>query len=140
MRRINLAANFNACATLDVVVGKAGLQKLLVGQKIIIVIVYYGRGVKDCQDGEDEDNLELKGIDRPPIVRELHEECVILLKTLRVRQRGRRLQNGVFLFAKVFDTFTMADLMIAGVLSTDFSLACPCESTLVEQKLYQIRQ
>ena len=34
----------------------------------------------------DEDNLELKGIDRPPIVRELHEECVILLETLRVRQ------------------------------------------------------
>ena len=59
------------------------------------MIVYYGRGVKDCQDDEDEDNLELKGIDRPPIVRELHEECVILLETLRVRQRGRRLQNGV---------------------------------------------
>ena len=97
MRRINLAANFNACATLDVVVWKACLQKLLF---IIIVIVYYGRGVKDCQDDEGEDNLELKGIDRPPIVRELHEECVILLKTLRVRQRGRRLQNGVFFVCK----------------------------------------
>ena len=49
---------------------------------------------------KNEDNLELKGIDRPSIVRELHEECVILLKSLRVRQRGRRLQNGVFFVCK----------------------------------------
>ena len=43
--------------------------------------------------------------------------------------------NNSYKFKAIADiTFTMADLMIAGLLSTDFSLACPCESTLVDDK------
>ena len=46
---------------------------------------------KDPPDDPDEDehdqDLELKGVDSPPVVGELHEESVVLLEPLRVGER-----------------------------------------------------
>ena len=81
-----------------------------------------------------ENDLQLKGIDGSSVVGELHEESVVLLKALGVCQGGGSLRKIVEIILSLFPlkivTLTIADLMMAGVLSTDFSLACPCESTL----------
>ena len=89
-----------------------------------------------------EIDLQFKGIDGSSVVGELHEEGVVLLKALGVCQGGGRLRKIVEIVQSLFPlkivTLTMADLMMAGVLSTDFSLACPCESTLYHQLLGSI--
>ena len=89
-----------------------------------------------------EIDLQFKGIDCSSVVGELHEESVILLKALGVCQGGGCLRKIVEIVQALFPlkivTLTMADLMMAGVLSTDFSLACPCESTLYHQLLGSI--
>ena len=49
----------------------------------------------DPDEDEHDEDLELEGVDRPPVVRELHEEGVVLLKAFRVRQGGGRLHKSI---------------------------------------------
>ena len=73
---------------------------------IAIAMHCYGQDISDYQINEDDkeppdedeldQDLELKGVDRPPVVRELHEESVVLLEPLRVGQGGGRLNKSMY--------------------------------------------